>query len=80
MSFKEDQEVKLRALLNDPRTGLRDSSDTNKTRYAILGMFEDTLDEYKAKVMDILTNEITAWDGNSAESYSKLVIKQIKDL
>lgn len=31
----------LKKLLNDPRTGLKESSDTNKTRYAILALFEE---------------------------------------
>lgn len=31
--------TELLKLLDDPRTGLKDSSDTNKTRYAILELF-----------------------------------------
>lgn len=35
--------IKAEALemMNDPRTGLRDSSDTNKTRYGLLGLIEE---------------------------------------
>lgn len=35
----------LKGLLNDPRTGLRNSSDTNKTYNAILALFESALSE-----------------------------------
>lgn len=38
----------LKELLNDPRTGLKDSSDTNKTRYAILALFEEVYQELQA--------------------------------
>lgn len=41
-----DWEKELRALLDDPRTGLKDSSDTNKTRSAILALFDKLLDIY----------------------------------
>lgn len=31
-------------LLDDPRNGLRDSSNTNKTRYGILGLIYEAYD------------------------------------
>lgn len=37
-----DWESELKKLLDDSRTGLKDSSDTNKTRYAILELFSST--------------------------------------
>jgi hypothetical protein len=33
----------LKELLNHPRTGLRDSSDTNKTRTEIYGIYDDII-------------------------------------
>ena len=36
---------KLKKLLNDPRTGLKDSSDTNKTYYSILELFDKVIDQ-----------------------------------
>jgi len=35
----------LKELLDNPRTGLRESSDTNKTRQSILGMLDDLENE-----------------------------------
>lgn len=37
---KKNLVIEALRLLNDPRTGLRDSSDTNKTRYAIVALFD----------------------------------------
>jgi hypothetical protein len=51
-SIDNDTEKELLKLLNDPRTGLKDSSDTNKTRYSILALFskdfikENLINEY----------------------------------
>ncbi len=38
-----DKILELKEMLDDPRTGLRDSSDTNKTRYGILALFEESI-------------------------------------
>lgn len=35
----------MRELMDDPRTGLRDSSDTNKTRMALLGLLDEVYAE-----------------------------------
>lgn len=37
----------LKQLLNDPRTGLKPSSNTNKTYMAILAIFDDMEEDYK---------------------------------
>ena len=47
---------KLKNLLDDPRTGLKDSSDTNKTRQAILGMF----DAYTASLVEKVEERVNA--------------------
>lgn len=39
MTWQEE----LKMLLNNPRTGLKESSNTNKTRYAILALFDDAI-------------------------------------
>jgi hypothetical protein len=44
MKKKEEIVEELKGLLNDPRTGLKESSDTNKTRYAILALFDEVFD------------------------------------
>ena len=41
----------LKDLLNDPKSGLKESSDTNKTRSAILGLFEYALDKQKTEFL-----------------------------
>jgi len=38
--MKNDIEKELKSLLDDKMTGLKDSSNTNKTRYSILALFE----------------------------------------
>ena len=37
----EEIKVEARGMLDNPRTGLRESSNTNKTRYGILGLFDE---------------------------------------
>jgi hypothetical protein len=45
---EEDSLMKeLKDLLDDPQTGLKESSDTNKTRSNILALFEQALKELK---------------------------------
>ena len=41
--------LELKEMLDDPRTGLRDSSDTNKTRYCILALFEESITQALAE-------------------------------
>jgi len=57
MQIKKWKEEILK-LLDNPRTGLKESSDTNKTRYAILGIIEELLEkkdeEKKVKVYVML--------------------------
>lgn len=43
MPEQDNWKEELKKLLDNSRTGLKDSSDTNKTRYAILALFEDSL-------------------------------------
>jgi len=41
--------AELKLLLEDPRTGLKESSDTNKTYSSILALFEDQIEKaYKS--------------------------------
>ncbi len=35
----------MKEMMDDPRTGLRDSSDTNKTRYGLLALLEEARKE-----------------------------------
>lgn len=51
------EEEKLKKLLDDPRTGLRESSDTNKTRYAILALFEENSTQEKRELKKNKRNE-----------------------
>lgn len=53
-------EQELLKLLDDPRTGLRDSSDTNKTRYAILALFSSKDEAIRA---DQRTKDAEEWMG-----------------
>lgn len=41
--MEKEVEKQLLEMLNDKRTGLRDSSNTNKTRYGILGLLDKAL-------------------------------------
>lgn len=50
----EEKLRELKRLLNDRRTGLRDSSDTNKTRYAIIDLFESVFSSYQAELREEL--------------------------
>lgn len=36
----DELEKEMKELMDNPRTGLRDSSDTNKTRYALLALLQ----------------------------------------
>ena len=45
-TITEQMRVDLLRLLDDKRTGLKDSSNTNKTRYAILALFEDACESF----------------------------------
>lgn len=51
-SLIEQKIEELKKLLDNPRTGLKDSSDTNKTRYAILALFESERESMKQKAID----------------------------
>ena len=52
-----DKILELKEMLDDPRTGLKDSSNTNKTRYGILALFEtaiaQALAEEKERVIKV---------------------------
>ena len=48
---KEEWEKELKQLMNDPITGLKESSNTNKTRYGILGLFEEALSSQKQRLI-----------------------------
>lgn len=42
-------EQELLKMLNDPRTGLKESSDTNKTRHGIFGLVRTILSQQAEK-------------------------------
>lgn len=43
MTPEQERIEELKELLDNPITGLKSSSNTNKTRTAILGLFEETI-------------------------------------
>jgi len=45
-------EEELKKLLDDRRTGLKDSSNTNKTRYAILALFDEARQEERKRIIE----------------------------
>lgn len=47
-------ESELKELLDNPRTGLKDSSDTNKTRYAILALFEEQRQKDRESLVEMV--------------------------
>lgn len=55
--FIEEEKKELLALLDNPRTGLRDSSDTNKTRYAALAILESSLHRYREHILEMIAEE-----------------------
>ena len=44
-TFKKIEE-EIKELIDNPRTGLKESSDTNKTRQSLLGLFENNFETY----------------------------------
>jgi len=48
-----DKILELKEMLDDPRTGLKDSSNTNKTRYGILALFETAIAQALAEEREI---------------------------
>lgn len=65
---------KLKKLLDNPRTGLKESSDTNKTRHGILALFDEQKEELMVKAYKII-------EDNSPEIIGyKDVAKMFKEL
>lgn len=56
----------LKELLNDPRTGLRASSDTNKTYYAILDLFDKVALQTKEELRGVVEGMLWKDDGQVA--------------
>lgn len=54
-------EEQLKELLNDPIRGLRDSSNTNKTRYSILALLDEKEKEVKEDIEKKIKNEISKY-------------------
>lgn len=52
---QETTEERLKALLDDPRTGLKDSSDSNKTRYAILALIDEGVQAHTDRVVEAIS-------------------------
>lgn len=65
---REEIEKEVKEMLDDPRTGLKQSSDTNKTRQAIFA----ALDEAHNAAL----KEVTEW----MSKYKKDRIKQINNM
>ena len=55
-----EKSLELKTLLNDQRTGLKESSDTNKTRMAILGMFAEQEEKIRSKTLREVREMIVA--------------------
>jgi len=53
-----DKILELKEMLDDPRTGLKDSSNTNKTRYGILALFETAIAQALAEERKRVRGEI----------------------
>lgn len=76
---QDNWKEELKKLLDNQRTGLKDSSDTNKTRYAILALFEDSLSSQahalkeKMKVV-ILEKKRELIDGQEGDVYGVDVV------
>ena len=59
----ERWESKLKTMLDDTRCGLKNSSNTNKNRYAILSLFEDVISHQKA------LSQAEVIDENTSDGY-----------
>ena len=57
-----DKILELKEMLDDPRTGLKDSSNTNKTRYGILALFETSITQALAEERERMRGEIEKLD------------------
>lgn len=66
-------EKELLKLLDDPRTGLKDSSDTNKTRYAILELFT----KQEEKILKQLETIDIKMGDEVAEQKARFAIKAV---
>lgn len=66
----------LKDLLTDKRTGLKDSSDTNKTYQAILGMFDKLEDKIK-KVNDL---EVGGLSDEGADTIREKTLSEVKNI
>lgn len=52
--MKIDKILELKKLLDNTRSGLKDSSNTNKTRYAILSLFEEVIEDRDKQLIGIM--------------------------
>ena len=73
-----DINKELLKLLDDKRTGLKDSSDTNKTRYNILGLVEEALEKQNSKISKLL-GDILNIDAYNVNSIAELINKDLID-
>lgn len=70
----EDIKQRIRALLDEPRTGLRASSDTNKTRMELLGIVDEmqqACDERVAAARQLLKHDIIKLLAGNIPAYEK---------
>jgi hypothetical protein len=52
--WRDEKRAQMLALLDNPRTGLKDSSDTNKTRRELVGMIDEIIDTHTAHLVERL--------------------------
>lgn len=48
--LKEEAREKIKELIDHPRTGLKESSDTNKTRMELFGIYDEIIENTAQKV------------------------------
>lgn len=70
---KESWEEEILKLLNDKRTGLKASSDSNKTRYNILGIVEDALKSQESKYLKVWLEILK---GSGIDDYGEVYINK----
>lgn len=75
-SFIDETLTELKQMLDDPRCGLKESSNTNKNRSGILALFQQSLEKMVDKCISVLPEEL-AINTDRAKSFN-FAIQQAK--
>ena len=69
----------LRELLNHPQRGLKESSDTNKNRTAILGLFEKTLTSQREEFRKMVEGKMLIQGKRGTSEYIRKWVLDFKN-